>query len=302
MPDKVRRGEDSIRSTIVGMKDRRMVRPHLFEFLDLPWYPAALRNLQTDALQRMTGPAFAAVVPLIQRTLRQAGTSRVIDLCSGAGGPWPQLRLLVGEPDAVSEITLTDRFPNLPRFERLREESDGQIGFVAQPVDAQAVPAELVGMRTIFSAFHHLRPDEAAGLLRNASETGAALGVFDVGSARTDVPSVLRTLAFLALAPVVFLFTYFIMTPRLGPLTWPRVLFTYFIPIVPLVTWWDFLVTAFRAYTRQEMEKMVEMVAMVATLGGDSYVWEVGEVRTKQFPINYILGYPQAHRHNRGPP
>lgn len=263
-----------------------MLRPHLFEFIDLPWYPAALRNLQTDALQHMTGPAFEAVAPLIQRTIERAGTSKVVDLGSGGGGPWPRLYALVGEPDDPVEVTLTDRHPNLPRFERLREESGGRIGFVAGPVDARAVPAELIGMRTSFSSFHHLRPDEAIAVLRSASEAGAPIGVFDVGSARTDAKSVLQTLVFLAVAPVLFLLTYFVMTPRLGPLTWQRILFTYLIPVVPIATWWDFLVTAFRAYTREEMQQMV------AGLERDGYDWEVGEVASPRFPIHYVVGCP----------
>jgi hypothetical protein len=263
-----------------------MTRPHLFEFLDQPWYPTELRNLQTEAIQRTTAKAFETVAPLVLGTLQRTGTSRVIDLGSGAGGPWPRLRSLVGEPDAPVEIVLTDLYPNLPRFERLREESGGQIDFVAEPVDAQAVPSELVGMRTMFTAFHHLRPDEALGLLKDARDAGVPVGVFDVGSARTDAKSLVQTVVFLAFAPVVFLLSYFILTPQLGPLTWQRVVFTYLIPVVPVVTWWDFAATAFRSYTPDEMKQVV------ATLEKDGYVWEVGETGTKQIPTSYIVGYP----------
>ena len=258
-----------------------MVRPHLFEFIDLPWYPAALRDLQTDALQRLTGPAFRAVAPLIAETLERTRTDRIVDLCSGGGGPWPTLRTQIAAP-----ITLTDRYPNRPRFAAMRDESDGQVDFAPDPVDAQAVPRHLTGMRTIFSAFHHLRPPEAVALLRDARDAGVPIGVFDVGSARTNAGSLIRTLLFSALAPALFLLTYYVITPKLGPLTWQRIVFVYLLPVVPFVTAWDFLVTALRAYTVEEMR------SMVAGLGEDTYEWDVGEIGTKRLPIHYIIGEP----------
>ena len=264
------------------------MRPHLFEFIDLPWYPAALRDLQTDALQRMTGQAFAEVAPVIAETLRFTGTSQIVDLCSGGGGPWRTLRSLVDVDGTPVRVTLTDRYPNLPRFSSMRDESEGQIDFRSDPVDAQAVPADLVGMRTMFSAFHHLWPDEAIAVLRSARDDRVAVGIFDVGSARADAKSLFQTLAFFAAAPILFLLTYFVITPRLGRLTWQRIVFTYLVPVVPLVTCWDFLVTALRAYTREEME------AMVSRLQHAGYTWQVGESGTKQLPINYIVGRPSG--------
>jgi hypothetical protein len=55
-----------------------------------------------------------------------------------------------------------------------------------------------------------------------------------------------------------------------------------------VVTAWDFMATAFRSYTVDEMKQMV------ASLEEDGYVWEVGETGTKQVPVNYIVGFPEA--------
>lgn len=262
-----------------------MRRPHLFEFIDQPWYPAALRDLQTDALQRMTGPAFAPVAPLIEQALRSTQQRRVIDLCSGGGGPWKTLLPLLDVGTSL-RVTLTDRYPNRPKFESLEREFEGQIDFMARPVQAESVPHGLPGMRTMFSAFHHFPPGQALAVLRNARDAGVAIGVFDVGSARTNTLSLFQTLAFFLVAPLLFLLTYFVLTPKLGPMTWPRFVFTYLIPIVALVTCWDFLATALRAYTRTEME------AMVSALESDDYTWVVHELGTKQFPIFAIVGSP----------
>ncbi len=263
-----------------------MRRPQLFEFLDLPGYPSALRELQTDAIGHLTGSAFEAAAPLIADMLRRTGVSHVIDLCSGAGGPWLGLYRILGDVVPAVTVTLTDQYPNIARFERVRAKSSGRIDFVATSLDARAVEPNLVGMRTMFSAFHHFPPDDALALLRNASDAGASIGVFDVTSARTNPRSMLQTIAFLAVAPLLFLLTYVALTPRLGPITWQRVVFTYLIPIMPVLTWWDFMVTAWRAYTLDEMNEMARSVQR------EGYVWEVGQLKTEQFPINYILGYP----------
>lgn len=265
-----------------------MTRPHLFEFIDLSWYPASLRDLQTDAIGRMSGPAFDGAAPIIRDTLARTRESRVVDLCSGGGGPWARLRTLLDEGEGTVPITLTDHYPNLPRFVRLREESNGQVDFVPHAVDANAVPVELGGMRTMFNAFHHLRPDEAVSVLRDARDAGVPVAIFDVKSARADASSLVQALVFFALAPILFYLTYFFLTPTLGRLTLPRLLFTYVIPVVPIVTCWDFLVTALRAYTKAELQ------TMVAGLGREDYVWHVGEIGTKQLPVTYVVGYPRG--------
>ena len=265
-------------------------RPHLFEVIDQPWYPNELRDLQTEGLSRFMGPSFSAVAPVIREVLRETQTAKIVDLCSGGGGPWGTLHPVVSESGTVT-LTLTDAYPNLGRYRRLRNASGGRIQFSVDPVDARAVPAELDGMRTMFSAFHHLRPNEALAVLKNARDAGVGIAVFDVGSGRTNLGSLIQTLVFFGLfAPLMNLVFYWFLTPTLGPLSWQRVVFTYLIPIVPFVTAWDGLVSGLRSYTQDELTQMA------TELAADDYTWRVGEVKTKRFPIHYIVGYPQRHR------
>lgn len=151
-----------------------IARPHLFEFIDQPWYPTELRNLQTEGLSKFMGPAFCVVAPIIRETLQATGTSKVVDLCSGGGGPWPLLHALLDESGRIG-LTLTDAYPNPRRYERLRQNSGGKIRFSAESVDAKAVPSKLVGMRTMFSAFHHLRPNDALDVLRDARDANTSI-------------------------------------------------------------------------------------------------------------------------------
>src|SRR5467141_655236 len=123
------------------------MRLQLVEIHDLPSCPPSLRDALTDFLaftENLAG-AYDPVGPLLRRALERTKARRIVDLCSGAGGPWRRLSARVGVP-----VLLTDLYPHNEDVTR---------------VDARAVPAELDGFRTIFTAFHHFRPAEARSIL-----------------------------------------------------------------------------------------------------------------------------------------
>lgn len=64
---------------------------HLFEFTDQPWYPRLFRRMQTDYLQFLgcQGYAHQFLAPLLVKALQKAGTTQIVDLCSGGAGVLP---------------------------------------------------------------------------------------------------------------------------------------------------------------------------------------------------------------------
>ena len=85
------------------------------------------------------------------------------------------------------------------------------------------------------------------------------------------------------LAPLALvLWTPFIRPFRLG-----RFLFTYLIPVVPLVALWDGFASCMRTYSPRELE------ALVADMKVDGYEWEAGR-RFRWFlpSITYLVGQP----------
>src|SRR4051794_28594171 len=126
------------------------MRLHLVEIHDLPGCPPSLRDALTDFLAfsvNLAG-AYDPAGPLLRDAIRRAGARRVVDLCSGAGGPWRRLANAVGVP-----IVLSDLYPH--------RHGVSSFPLHPEPVDARAVPAALDGFRTMFTAFHHFRPTEA---------------------------------------------------------------------------------------------------------------------------------------------
>jgi hypothetical protein len=124
-------------------------RIQLAEIHDQRWFPGPLRDLVTESLQSVLtlGHLYAPIVPLLWRTLEHAKAQYVVDLCSGAGGPWPCLHQLSGNDGRPPlHICLTDKYPNAPGLERAPAASHDDIQFHPAPVDATNIPAELRGL------------------------------------------------------------------------------------------------------------------------------------------------------------
>jgi len=257
-------------------------RLHLFELEDQSWFPVVVRDLATDYLHFVenTFELHRPVVPLLGTALRESRTNHVLDLCSGGAGPVPALQKALSADGLAIRFTLTDRFPNVPAFERAAGQSPGAIDFVADPVDARAV-GSLAGFRTLFNSFHHFRPADAIAVLRDAACRRQPIGIFEVPDRRLRV-----------LLPLLFLTPFIVLlaTPFIRPFRWRRLLWTYLVPLVPLTCWWDGVVSTFRAYTPTELEQLA------ASAGAEGYQWRAGRVPIGSVPgrLTFLIGYPIA--------
>ena len=256
-------------------------RFHLFELEDFPWFPNIIRDLATDYLQFMEArmALHRPVAPVLAEALRASGTTTVVDLCAGAGGPVVALQQELANAGVQARFILTDKYPNLPAFERIAREH-AAIEAHAKPVDATAVPSELKGFRTVFNAFHHFKPDDARAVLKSAVSARQPIGVFEIPE-RT-IPIVIATMVFV---PILVLLT----TPFIRPFRLERLLFTYLIPFVPLTCFWDGFVSQLRAYTPDELRGLAD------SLGGVGYEWKAGKVSVSgSGPPNltYLVGRP----------
>jgi hypothetical protein len=244
-----------------------MGRLHLLEIHDQPWCPRSLRDALTDFLQFALdlGRSYAAAAPLLRDAVARAGAVRVVDLCSGAGGPWRALRHDIPVP-----VLLTDKYPN-------RTARAGSLPFHEEPVDATAVPADLLGFRTLFTSFHHFRPAEARAILADAVHRRQGIGVFEV-SRRAP-----REIVVIAFAWLAILF----LVPFIRPLRWSRFVWTYLPPVLPLVGAFDGVVSCLRTYSPPELRELVR--------GLDSYEWEIGATRSPWSPlvVTYLVGVPK---------
>ena len=259
-----------------------MKRWHLFEIADEVWCPALIRDFATDYLEQVitATKAYEPIVEPLQRAINVAQAERVIDLCSGGGGPWRQMEKSFAEHCPTVKIYLTDLHQNAGVQKRMRKLSSVTIQFHSDSINALHVPPELKGFRTLFSSFHHFKPTEARTILRNAVESRSGIGIFE-GTQRQPI-----ALLGMLLVPLVV----WILTPQMRPFRWSRLLWTYLLPIVPFVALFDGIVSCLRTYTVEELQEFTD------EFSGRDYNWEIGEAKARHslVPVTYLIGYPTS--------
>ena len=259
-----------------------MKRLHLFEIHDAAWCPRLWRDSITSIL-RLTidfSKAYHPIIPKLGALMKSSDSGRVIDLCSGGAGPWRGLHAALEEHmDEPVEVCLTDKYPNLEAFSQIKALSPHKISFVESSVDATEVPEQLNGVRTLFSSFHHFRPNTAREILRDAAQQGVPIGVFEF--TERSIPQLIAML----FAPLASLFALFLVRP----FSWLRV-FSYFpLPAIPLILTWDGLVSSLRTYSVKELNELI------SEIDAPDYEWEVGRIQKRftDLPITYVIGRPK---------
>lgn len=254
-----------------------MKRFDFFELEDQEWLPAEFRNMVTELLQYHISDLFEiyhGVVPKIAGILRHTGESRVIDLCSGASGPWP---FLIKHLNSDVRVVLTDKYPNLEAWRQISGRSRGKIGYISSPVDALSIPGHLKGLRTLFTGFHHFKPEDAKKILKKAVEQGEPIAIFEFTGRKFS-----NMLEMLCSPLLVFLTTPFVRPAKL-----PRLFWTYVVPVMPFLYWWDGVVSNLKTYSPGDLKTMVDEIDS----GG--YTWEIGTETSREpfFTITYLIGY-----------
>lgn len=256
-------------------------RMHFFEFEDFSWFPGNIRNYMTDFLRHSTirMKLHRPIAGVLHSAMEKTGTPKIVDLCSGGGGLLAAMQrdICDSAPEGVS-ITFTDKYPNEEALTAICSKRPKALSFERASIDATAVPKRLKGIRTMFSAFHHFRPEIAQEILVDAVNSRQGIAVFEISR---------RTL--LGLVPMVLApFGVWAMTPFIRPFSLGRLFFTYIIPAVPFFVMWDGIISAFRTYTVEELE------AMASKTAPENFEWNAGITNAPYgYKITYLVGVPK---------
>jgi hypothetical protein len=256
-------------------------RKYLFEFEDLPWFPSVLRESMTDYLRYILSLTnfYAPITTKLVQAMEKTASLNIIDLCSGGGGPIEVIKKNIEqEAGKKIRITLTDKYPNTNAYQFIKAKTNAEIDYDPRSVDAAAVPPGLTGFRTIFSGFHHFDDSLAKAVLQNAADNNAGIGIFD-GADRNVFTILMITL----IHPIAFMF----LTPFFKPFRLSRIIFTYLIPLIPLFTIWDGIISITRLRTPDEL------LQLARSTGHNGYTWEAGRKKNRLgFGVAYLIGYP----------
>jgi hypothetical protein len=256
-------------------------RAHLFEFNDMPWLPAPVRQTLMEFLHQMSVQLrmYESGFEELRRVLDRTGVRTLQALCSGDGGTTAALCQHLKRDDL--RVMLSDKFPPVERYRELEHLSGGRLGFVEEPVDALDVPEHLSGLRLVVNAVHHFHAPQVRAMLADAVRRGQPIVFLE--PLRRDVPSLLR---FAAAAPVFCLYS------SLGgtrPLSARRLLLGTVVPVGTLCFVFDGIVSHLRAWSPSELQAIIQEVP-----GHEGYDWDVRELKgVLGASLTFLAGTPR---------
>ena len=256
-----------------------MKRLHLFEFEDFQWFPNFLRDCLTRyiiAIHKLLGSK-SELAELIKKALPYAKNPIIYDLCSGAGGPMEGVYQDLKQDHPDLKLQLSDLYPNDRKMLEVNGKQDG-ITYKSHPVDATNFNTEKPGLRTMICSLHHMRPEVAKQILSNAQKAKEPFLAFEISD--NSQPKAIWWIAI----PINIIMVLF-LTPMVRPFTLTQFIFTYLIPILPLVIAWDGAVSNARTYTLSDLDLLLSEIKT------EGYTWEKGTIKGKAKKI-YLMGIP----------
>jgi len=242
-----------------------MPRPRLFEFHEQPWVPRIIRDSVVEGLyhlvrgrrllREITGP----FLEFIERT----GATRLVDLCSGAGGPALVLPEEIALPGRQPpQIVLSDLFPRPKLWEAARRRVPGSVQYWPHPVRATALPDALSqgSPRMLGNALHHFRPEAARAILDDAVAHSPGIFLCEVFP-----PGLRGFCSMLWPKPWIVAALPFLSSAR--PLQ--RILLTLLMPVISSALIWDGAVSSLRMYRAPDLRRLTTPL-------GDRVEWVYG--------------------------
>ncbi|MEM9983513.1 MAG: hypothetical protein AAF804_00325 [Bacteroidota bacterium] len=134
------------------------------------------------------------------------------------------------------------------------------------------------GLYLVVNSFHQRNPAEAYGLLSRIFELRQPVAIVEGNN-----DNWWQVVGMTVFVPLTVILT----APLVKPFRWERLLFTYLIPILPLVTFWDGFMALFKLYAPQDLDELV------SGLQAEDYTWESGKMDNgRGGKIMYLLGLP----------
>jgi len=261
-----------------------MKRLHLFEFHELDRFPTVLRDQVTDFLSSFVlflNP-YRVISERLARAVERSGATCIVDLCSGGAQPILTVKKELDRKGKSIPIIISDKFPNKKAFTAVEEKFSKDVSAIHGSVDATDVPAKLSGFRTIFTAFHHFKEEDAQQILADAVRKNQGIGIFEYTER-----SIAWAFYALNIPWVVLLINLFSK-----PFTWQRFAFTYIIPILPFLVFFDGAVSCLRTYSPRQLEELIQSIDLATT--STDYEWEIGQLRTIGIlKVTYLIGWPK---------
>ena len=266
-----------------------MKRLELFEFEDYAWLPDFIRTGTTNliiVLHNLLGTS-EVISRLIKNARSKTEFNQIVDMGSGSGGAMMEVAKFFNTTKDNNELSilLSDLHPNSEIVDRINSLQLDNLSYHKTSVDATNFSNTPKGLKTMINSFHHMSPPMATKILTEAQNNNEPILIYEMGE--NFVPTLLWWLL-LPLSLVILFVMALVFTPFTRPITFRQLLFTYLIPIIPLVYAWDGQASTMRTYTFEDLRSILPE--------SDSYKWEM-DVAKKENGKKvgyYLLGYPMG--------
>lgn len=145
-------------------------------------------------------------------------------------------------------------------------------------VDADNFTASEEGLYLSVNSFHQFSVDEAKDILKQIAENKQPVVVVEGNN-----DSLWQVFGMTVIVPLTVLLT----APFVKPFRFVRIIFTYILPILPFVTFFDGFMALFKLYAPKDLD---ELTTSIKTGG---YSWRTGKLDNgRGGKVIYLIGYP----------
>lgn len=270
-----------------------MKRLELFEFEDLDWLPDYIRSGVTNlikVLHSLVGTT-DILVDLIINCQKKIKFNQIIDLGSGSGGPMIDVVDKINksiEVDRPIKLLLSDKYPNPQIVRSINDLKVPNVEYLKNAVDALDIRKTPRGLKTMIASFHHMSPNKAKQILFSAQDSKEPILIYEL--AENNIPVIIWWLL-LPISLSILVIMSLLLTPLVRPLTISQIIFTYIIPVIPIIYAWDGQASIMRTYTFEDINLLIEKSPK-----NKNYVWEIGQAKKSNGKKTgyYIFGYSEG--------
>lgn len=145
-------------------------------------------------------------------------------------------------------------------------------------VDADNFTASEEGLYLSVNSFHQFPVDEAKDILKQIAENKQPVVVVEGNN-----DSLWQVFGMTVIVPLTVLLT----APFVKPFRFVRIIFTYILPVLPFVTFFDGFMALFKLYAPKDLD---ELTTSIKTEG---YSWRTGKLDNgRGGKVIYLIGYP----------
>jgi hypothetical protein len=145
-------------------------------------------------------------------------------------------------------------------------------------VDAEDFKASEEGLYLSVNSFHQFSMDEARDTLKQISQNKQPVVIVEGNN-----DSLWQVFGMTVIVPLTVLLT----APFVKPFRFERIIFTYFIPVLPFVTFFDGFMALFKLYAPKDLDELTASIKI------EGYSWRCGKLDNgRGGKIIYLIGYP----------